>query len=75
MPAMPAANCTIIAKLPFENRSEQGQFAEPPLKTIGKVQNLGDYCATRSHDMIDKRNRTRFCQEAFTTDKSDKNEH
>eukprot|EP01046_Picozoa_sp_COSAG06_P029433 COSAG06_NODE_2728_length_6381_cov_2.712034_6_plen_101_part_00 len=46
------ANCVIIAQLiaqfPIENHSEQGQLAEPPLKTIGKVQNLGDYYAIRS---------------------------
>ena len=42
------ANCIIIAQFPIENHSEQGQFAELPLKTIGKVQNLGDYYAIRS---------------------------
>jgi hypothetical protein len=44
-----AAHCKIIAQFPIENHSEQGQFAEPPLKTIGKVQSLGDYFATRSN--------------------------
>jgi len=38
----------IIAQFPIENHSEQGQFAESPLKTMGKVQNLGDYYAFRS---------------------------
>ena len=44
------ANCIIIAQLPIENNSEQGQFAELPLKTIGKVQNLGiDYAIRSMH--------------------------
>jgi hypothetical protein len=30
------ANCIIIAQFPIENHSEQGQFAELSLKTIGK---------------------------------------
>ena len=42
------ANCIMIAQFPIENHSEQGQFAEVPLKTIGKVQSLGDYYAIRS---------------------------
>jgi hypothetical protein len=37
-----------IAQFPIENRSEQAQFAELSLKTIGQVQNLGDYYALRS---------------------------
>ena len=41
------ANCIIIAQVPIENHSDQGQFAQLPLKTIGKVQNLGDYYAIR----------------------------
>ena len=36
------ANCIIIAQFPIENQSEQGQFPEVPLKTIGKVQILAD---------------------------------
>ena len=39
------ANCIIIAQFPIENHSEQGQYAELPVKTIGKSGNLGDYCA------------------------------
>jgi hypothetical protein len=36
------ANRIIIAQFPIENRySEQGQFAEPPLKTIGKSAKFG----------------------------------
>jgi hypothetical protein len=31
----------MIAQFPVENHSGQGQFAELPLKTIGKVQNFG----------------------------------
>ena len=46
------ANCIIIAQFPIENHSEQGQFAELPLKTIGKVQNLGDYYAIRSIELV-----------------------
>ena len=42
------ANCIIIAQFPIENHCEQGKSAESPMKTIGKVQNLGDYCAIRS---------------------------
>ena len=38
------ANCILIAQFPTETHSEQGRFAERnALKTIGKVQNLGDY--------------------------------
>jgi hypothetical protein len=36
-----------IAQFPIENRSEQAQFAELSLKTIGQVQNLGDHYAIR----------------------------
>ena len=43
-----AAHCIIIAQFPIENHSEQGRFAELPPKTMGKVQNLGDYYAIRS---------------------------
>ena len=35
------ANCIIIAQFPIENHSEQGQFAELPLKTIGKSAKFG----------------------------------
>ena len=38
----------MIAQFPIEDHSEQGQFAEWPFKTIGKVQQLGDYYAIRS---------------------------
>jgi hypothetical protein len=39
----------IIAQLPIGNHSEQGQFAETPLKTIGKVRKLlGDHYAIDS---------------------------
>ena len=41
--AVATVNCTMLAQVPIENRSEQGQFAELPLKAIGKVRNLGDY--------------------------------
>jgi hypothetical protein len=37
------ANCTIIAQFPIGNHSDQGQFAEMPLKIMGKVQNLVNY--------------------------------
>ena len=45
-------NCIIIAQIPIENQGqcEQGQCAELPLKTVGKVQNLGDYSAIRSNE-------------------------
>ena len=36
-----AANCIIIAQFPVENHSEQGQFAELPLKTTGKCAKFG----------------------------------
>jgi hypothetical protein len=40
----------MIAQFPIENHSEQGQFAELPLKTIGKVQNLSiDYAIRSMH--------------------------
>ena len=42
------ANCIIIAQVPIENHSDQGQFTQLPLETIGKVQNLGDCYAIRS---------------------------
>jgi hypothetical protein len=35
------ANCIIIAQFPIENHSEQGQFAELPLKIIGKGAKFG----------------------------------
>ena len=35
------ANCIIIAQFPIENHSEQGQFSELPLKTIGKSVKFG----------------------------------
>jgi NAD(P)-dependent dehydrogenase (short-subunit alcohol dehydrogenase family) len=36
----------MIAQFPTENHSAQAQFAQLlPLKTIGKLQDLGDYCA------------------------------
>jgi hypothetical protein len=38
----------MIAQIPIENNSEQGQFAEPPLNTIGKSAKMGDHCAIRS---------------------------
>jgi hypothetical protein len=48
-PVYVPANCiVIIAQVPIENHSDQGQFAELPLKTIGKVQNMGDCYAIRS---------------------------
>jgi len=39
----------MIAQFPVENHSGQGQFAELPLKTIGKCKHLGDYDAIRSN--------------------------
>ena len=42
-------NCIIIAQIPIENHSEQGQFAELRLKTIGKSGKMGDYYANRSN--------------------------
>jgi Tfp pilus assembly major pilin PilA len=41
-------NCIIIVQFPIENHSEQGQFAELSLKTIGKSEKKGDYYAIRS---------------------------
>jgi hypothetical protein len=38
----------MITQIPIENHSEQGQFAELPLKTIGKSAKMGDHCAIRS---------------------------
>jgi hypothetical protein len=35
------ANCIIIAQFPIENHPEQGQFAELPLKIMGKSGNFG----------------------------------
>jgi hypothetical protein len=40
-PALATANCIIIAQFPIENHSEQGQFAELPLKTIGDSAKFG----------------------------------
>jgi hypothetical protein len=39
------ANCIMTAQFPVENHSAPERFAELPLKTIGKVQVLGDYYA------------------------------
>ena len=44
-------NDIIIAQFPIANHSQQGQFAEFPQKTIGKVQNLVDYDAIRSSNV------------------------
>ena len=46
----PPVYCKLHNNRPFpiENHSEQGQSAESPLKTRGKVQILGDYYAIRS---------------------------
>jgi hypothetical protein len=35
------ANCILIDQFPIENHSEQGRFAELPLKTIGKSAKFG----------------------------------
>ena len=35
------ANCMIIDQNPIENHSEQGQCAELPLETVGKVETFG----------------------------------
>eukprot|EP01046_Picozoa_sp_COSAG06_P026186 COSAG06_NODE_2241_length_7269_cov_9.419944_4_plen_180_part_00 len=43
------ANCIIIAQFPLFNHSEQGHFAESPLKTIEKVLVWGDYYAIPSN--------------------------
>jgi hypothetical protein len=39
----------MIAQFPIENHSDQGQFAELSLKTIGKSEKKGDYYAIRSN--------------------------
>ena len=41
----------MIAQFPIENHSDQGQFAELSLKTIGKSEKMGDYCAIRSNHL------------------------
>jgi hypothetical protein len=45
----------IIAQFPVENHSEQGQFAEMSLKTIGESDKMGDYYAIRSIGEVDVR--------------------
>ena len=48
----PADYCQLHADnrpISYWNHSEQGQFAELPLKTIGKEKHLGDHYAIRSN--------------------------
>jgi hypothetical protein len=55
------ADCIMIAHFPIENHSEQGQFGEPPLTTMGKVQNLGNDDAIRSRRTLKFVYRLRSC--------------
>ena len=43
------ANCITIAQFPIESHSEQGRFAELPLKTIGKLQIWGSALCNSQH--------------------------